>query len=91
MKKYLIHTLLGISISLIIFLGFNVYQYILYQHKNQLTLNNTTEIEQKITNNKQVLETLTTNINSLKEEKSEKISEYEQWNKWNKEILEKIN
>jgi peptidoglycan hydrolase CwlO-like protein len=90
MKKNLIHILLGISIILIVFLGFNVYQYISYQHKNQLALNNAKEVEQEITNNKQILEKLNNNINSIKTEKSKKISEYEQWNKSNKEILEKI-
>lgn len=91
MKKYSIHILLGFSIILIIYLGFNICKYISYKHNNDLTINNINKIETDLKNNIQILEKLKTELNSIKEEKKEKIWKYEQWNQWNKEILEKIN
>jgi len=90
MKKTLKYILISVPCVLTILLGINIYKYISYQNNNELTIENTNNYNEKISDNNNKLESLNDELTSLKEEKEDKIWEYERWIKWNKEMLELI-
>ena len=91
MIKKLNFLLIIFPIILSILLVINIYKYLDNKNNNQNIINNTQEYNIKIQENNNILEKLTNEINTLKEEKKDKIWEYERWLKWDQEIKEKIN